>query len=92
MNSTNRAPSPSLAHILKHESEELIIAVDDGDILRVAEILATIDEITHHVQLSMDREIVASTSPACWMYNGNYIYPEHTRSPQIAVTAPEETI
>lgn len=91
MNSKNRAPSPSPAHILKHESEELIAAVDDGNTHRVAEILATIDEITHHVQLSMDREIVSSTSPACWMYNGNYIYPEHIRSAQIAVTAPEET-
>ena len=84
-----RAPSP--AHILKHESEELIAAVDDGDVLRVAEILATIDEITHHVQLGIDREIVTCVSPACWMHNGNYIYPEHIRSAQIAVTAPEET-
>lgn len=89
MNSTNRAPSP--AHILKHESEELIAAVDDSDVLRVAEILATIDEITHHVQLGIDREIVACVSPACWMSNSNYIYPKHIRSTQIAVTAPEET-
>lgn len=89
MNSTNRAPSP--AHILKHESEELIAAVDGGDIFRVAEILATIDEITHHAQLGIDREIIASTSPACWMHNGNYIYPEHIRSTQIEVAAPQET-
>lgn len=89
MNSMNWAPSPT--HILKHESEELIAAVDGGDVLRVAEILATIDEITHYVQLGINREIVASTSPACWMHNGNYIYPEHIRSAQIAVTAPEET-
>lgn len=89
MTSTKRAPSPG--HILKYESEELIAAVDGCDALRVAEILATIDEITHHAQLGIDREIVASTSPACWMQNGDYIYPEHIRSAQIAVTAPEET-
>lgn len=85
MTTIRRAPDP--AHILKYEAQALITAVGTGDHDRTAEILATIAEITHHMQLGLDRELVSTRCPADWTHNGDYVYPVHVSSPQVETPA-----
>lgn len=85
MTTIRRAPDP--AHILKYEAQALITAVGTGDHDRTAEILATIAEITHRMQLGLDRELVSTRCPADWTHNGDYVYPVHVSSPQVETPA-----
>ena len=71
--------APSLAHIIRHEAQALISAINDGDKYDTAGTLATIAELVHHMQLSLDSEFVDGMCAGCWSYNGRPIYPVHHR-------------
>lgn len=85
MTTIRRAPDP--AHILKYEAQALITAVGTGDHDLTAEILATIAEITHRMQLGLDHELVSTRCPADWTHNGDYVYPVHVSSAQVETPA-----
>lgn len=76
---TTYTSAPSLAHIIRHEAQALINAINDGDKYDTASTLATIAELVHHMQLSLDPELVDEVCAECWSYNGRHIYPVHHR-------------
>ena len=71
--------APSLAHIIRHEAQALINAINDGDKYDTASTLATIAELVHRMQLSLDPERSASACSGTLAYNGHPVYPVHHR-------------
>lgn len=72
-------PAPSLAHIIRHEAQALISAINDGDDIDTAGTLATITELVGEMQRRLNPELVATVCSGNWAYNGALIYPEHYR-------------
>lgn len=78
MTTYEHAPSP--AHVIRHEAQALIDAINDGDEHDAASTLATIAELVSTMQRRLDRDLVANTCPGTWVYNGRPVYPEHHRT------------
>lgn len=76
---TTYKPAPSLAHIIRHEAQALINAINDSDDHDTAGTLATIAELVHRMQLSLDPERSANACSGTWAYNGHPVYPVHHR-------------